>query len=77
MSAIRVSAISTPPPTQRPKNHPEKDDPNDPISRAEKPGHRRLQVSNGDQRPLDDDRDRRQPKDSGQMGSICGLHKGL
>jgi hypothetical protein len=77
MPAIAVPPVATAPATQRPKNHHEKDDPDQPIRRAKQASHRRLQMGDGDQQPLDDDGNRRQPENSGQMRSICSLHRML
>jgi hypothetical protein len=72
-----MSSIPASPAPQRSKNHHKQDDPDHPIDRTEKARHRRLQVGDCDQRPFDDDCDCRQTKNSGQMSSICSLHRML
>jgi hypothetical protein len=75
MTAITVSSVAASPPSHRANDHHEKDDPNHPIQRSKEAGHRRLKVGDGNQRSFDDDRDRHQAQNSGQMGSIGGLHR--
>ena len=77
MPPVPMSPISTLPPAQRSKDQDEEDDPDDPVDGTKEAGHGRLQVRNRDQRTLDDDRNGGQAKDSGQMGSICNLHREL
>jgi hypothetical protein len=55
--AILVSSIPTPPPPQRPKDHHNKDDTDDPVEGPKEAGHCRLQMRDSDQCPLDDDRE--------------------
>ena len=77
MPPVPVSPIPALPPTQRPEDQGEKNDPHDPVDGTKETGHRGLQVRNRDQRALHDDRNGSQAKDSGQMGSICNLHREL
>ena len=74
MATLRVAPVVAGAPAERANDRDREHAADDPVERPEQTSHCRLQMRDGDETRLDDDRDRRYPNDSNEMSAICRFH---